>query len=167
MFVAALAFVASACRKPVEVSFVINKFEIGAQGGVLETNLESNGEWNINSVPDWITVSPISGSGNAVVKLTVLPNGTEESRTCEIKATTKDNTAVLTVTQAFEVGVYLTVSPESYECGEAGGEFDVTVSSNDSWSVSELPNWIMCSTTSGSGDATLTVVMLHQPVRPI
>ena len=32
----------------------------------------------------------------------------------------------------------------------------MTVSSNDSWSVSELPNWIMCSTTSGSGDATLT-----------
>lgn len=156
MFVAVLAFVASGCRKPVEVSFVNNTFEIGAQGGVLEANLESNGEWNINSVPDWITVSPISGTGNAVVKLTVLPNGTEESRICEIKATTKDNTAVLTVTQAFEVGVYLTISPDSYECGEAGGEFDVTVSSNDSWSVSELPNWIMCSTTSGSGDATLT-----------
>lgn len=157
MFVAVLAFAAYGCRKPVEVSFVANAFEVGAQGGVLEANLESNGDWNINSVPDWITVSPISGTGNAVLTLTVLPNSTTESRTCEIKATTKDNTAVLTVTQAF--GVYLAIFPDSYECGEAGGQFDVTVSSNDSWSVSELPDWIMCSTTSGSGDGTITVTV--------
>ena len=157
MFVAVLAFAAYGCRKPVEVSFVANAFEIGAQGGVLEANLESNGDWNINSVPDWISVSPISGTGNAVLTLTVLPNSTTESRTCEIKATTKDNTAVLTITQAF--GVYLAIFPDSYECGEVGGQFDVTVSSNDSWSVSELPDWIMCSTTSGSGDGTITVTV--------
>ena len=74
MFVAVLAFAAYGCRKPVEVSFVNNAFEIGAQGGVLEANLESNGEWNINSVPEWITVSPTSGTGNAALTLTVLPN---------------------------------------------------------------------------------------------
>ena len=157
MFVAVLAFAAYGCRKPVEVSFVANAFEIGAQGGVLEASLESNGDWNINSVPDWITVSPISGTGNAVLTLTVLLNSTTESRTCEIKATTKDNTAVLTITQAF--GVYLAIFPDSYECSEVGGQFDVTVSSNDSWSVSELPDWIMCSTTSGSGDGTITVTV--------
>ena len=157
MFVAVLAFAAYGCRKPVEVSFVTSAFEIAAQGGVLETSLESNGEWNINSVPDWITVSPISGTGNATLTLTVLPNSTTETRTCEIKATTKDNTAMLTVTQAF--GVYLNISPESVECGEAGGEFNVAVSSNDSWSVTNLPDWIMCSATSGSGDATITVTV--------
>ena len=157
MFVAVLAFAAYGCRKPVEVSFVNNAFEIGAQGGVLEANLESNGEWNINSVPEWITVSPTSGTGNAALTLTVLPNTATESRSGEIKATTKDNTAVMTVTQAF--GVYLTISPESFECGEAGGEFNVAVSSNDSWSVTNLPDWIMCSVTSGSGDASLTMTV--------
>ena len=157
MFVAVLALAAYGCRKPVEVSFVNSSFEIAAQGGILEAGLESNGEWNINSVPDWITVSPTSGTGNATLTLNVLPNSTIETRTCEIKATTKDNTAVMTVTQAF--GVFLTISPESFECGEAGGEFDVTVSSNDNWSVTNLPDWIMCSATSGSGDATITLTV--------
>lgn len=159
MFVAALALVACSCRKTVEISFVENTFEIGAQGGVLEAHLESNGSWNICGTPDWITVSPESGTGNTTLTLTVLPNEGSEIRIGTIDAATKDISALITVTQDFEVSAYLTISPDFYECGEAGGEFDVTVSSNDSWSVSGMPDWIMCSATSGSGDTTISVTV--------
>lgn len=159
MFVAALALAATGCRKTVEISFVENTFEIGAQGGVLEAYLESNGSWNICGAPDWITVSPESGTGNTTLTLTVLPNEGSEIRIGTVDAATKDISALITVTQDFEVGAYLTISPDYYECGEAGGEFDVTVSSNDSWTVSDLPDWIMCSMTSGSGDTTITVTV--------
>lgn len=162
MFVAVLALAATGCRKTIEVSFVDDTFEIGAQGGVLEAQVVSNGSWNVCGYPNWITVSPESGTGNATLTLTVLPNEESEIRVGTVDVASKDISALITVTQDFEPvddDVYLTISPDSYECGEAGGEFNVTVLSNDSWSVTGMPDWIICSATSGSGDTTFTVTV--------
>ena len=161
LFVVALAMSFVGCRKPVEVSFDTTTQEINAQGGSVEIVLKSNGDWTINPTAEWIAVSPMSGKGDATLTLTVEANTTGEDRSTQIKATTKDNTATLVVTQRAQSPqpqYYLNVSPKNYRCGGAGGEFTVEVSSNLDWTVT-APQWITCSVTEGSNDATVTLTV--------
>lgn len=157
LFVAAVAFVAVGCRKPVEVSFDAVVQEVEAQGGSLEIALKSNGEWIVSTTAEWITVSPTSGSGNATLTLTASANASVEVRTAEVVATTKDNSATLALTQR-AAQYYLTVTPKEFSCGSSGGEFTVEVSSNIDWTVS-LPNWITSSVTEGSNNASITLTV--------
>ncbi len=161
VLVAAMAFVFVGCRKPVEVSFSSTTQEINPMGGSIEMALKSNGEWTINSTSGWITISPMSGKGDATLTFVAEANATGEERTAEIKAITKDNTATLIVIQGAAVQppqYYLTVTPKEFQCGSAGGEFIVTVSSNMDWAVT-APQWISCSETNGSNNATITLTV--------
>lgn len=161
LFVVALAMSFVGCRKPVEVSFDTTTQAIDAQGGSVEIVLKSNGDWTINPTAEWIAVSPMSGKGDATLTLTVEANTTGEDRSTQIKATTKDNTATLVVTQRAQSPqpqYYLNVSPKNYRCGGAGGEFTVEISSNLDWTVT-TPQWITCSVMEGFDDATVTLTI--------
>ena len=161
LFVVALAMSFVGCRKPVEVSFDTTTQEINAQGGSVEIVLKSNGDWTINPSAEWIVVSPMSGKGDATLTLTVEANTTGEDRSTQIKATTKDNTATLNLTQGAQSPqpqYYLNVSPKNYRCGGAGGEFTVEISSNLDWTVT-TPQWITCSVMEGFDDATVTLTI--------
>ncbi len=161
LFVVALAMSFVGCRKPVEVSFDTTTQEIDAQGGSVEIVLKSNGDWTINPSAEWIVVSPMSGKGDATLTLTVESNTTGEDRSTQIKATTKDNTATLNLTQGAQSPqpqYYLNVSPKNYRCGGAGGEFTVEISSNLDWTVT-TPQWITCSVMEGFDDATVTLTV--------
>ena len=166
LFVAVMAIAFVGCRKPVQVSFDAETQEIDAQGGSIEVALKSNGEWTINSTIEWITVSPMSGKGDATLTLTAEANTTGEERSTQINAITKDNTAALVVKQGAvadppqppQPEYYLNVTPKEFQCGDTGGEFAVEVSSNMDWTVT-APQWITCSMTEGSNDATVTLIV--------
>lgn len=159
--VVALAFVG--CRKTIEVSFATTTQEIDPQGGSIEITLKSNGEWTINYAAEWITVSPMSGKGDATLTLTAEANTTGEDRAAQVKVASKDNTAAMIVTQGAFVQppqpqYYLNVSPKTFQCGSDGGDFVVEVSSNLDWTVT-TPQWITCSMTNGSNDAMITLTV--------
>jgi len=157
---AAVALSIVGCRKTVEVSFDTTAQELDAQGGSIELALKSNGDWTINPVEEWITVSPMSGNGDATLTLTAEVNATGEVRSAEIKAVSKDNTASVKVTQqaVADQQYYLSVTPKQYECGDDGGEFVVEVSSNIDWTVTS-PEWITCSVTEGSNNVSVTLTV--------
>ena len=157
LIVAALVFAFMGCRKPVEVSFDKATLEIAAQGGSAEVSLKSNGEWTIAMTEGWVMVSSMSGNGDATLILTVAPNTTGESRSTEITASTKDNTAVLKLTQEVPQH-YVEVSPASIICGAVGGEYTVEVSSDIEWEV-VTPQWVTSSMMNGSNNATLTLTI--------
>lgn len=157
LIVAAIAFAFMGCRKPVEVSFDQATQEIDAQGGSIEVSLKSNGEWTIAMTEGWVMVSSMKGNGDATLILTVAPNTTGESRTTEITASTKDNTAVLTLTQ-HAPQFYVNVNPLDIVCGAEGGEFTVEVSSNVEWEVI-TPQWVTSSMMEGTNDATFTLTI--------
>lgn len=156
LFVAAVALSLIGCRKPVEVSFAHASQEIEAQGGSIEVELKSNGEWTIDPVADWVTVSPMSGNGDATLTLTADAN-TGESRSTEIKAVTKDNSAVLSLTQKAPQ-YYISVTPNEIQSGMEGGEFAVEVSANIDWTI-ESPQWVTCSMMEGSNNAMVTLTI--------
>ena len=157
LIVAAMAFAIIGCRKPIEVSFDNASQEIGAQGGLIEVALKSNGEWTIAQTEGWIMVSSMSGNGDATLTLTVAPNTTGESRSTEITANTKDNTAVLKLTQDAPQH-YISVDPKGILCGPEGGEFTVDVTSDMEWEV-VTPQWVTSSMVNGVKDATITLII--------
>ena len=158
MFVAAVALALVGCRKSVEVSLAFNEKEVESVGQTFEVGLESNGEWTIASSANWVTVTPASGSGNATLTVTALPNTSTESRTAQVTATTKNNSAVLTITQGF--ADFITVNPTSIQSSEMGGEYIVEITSNMQWTVTEVPSWVMLSETSGTGNANVMLLVM-------
>lgn len=157
LIIAAMAFAIMGCRKPAEVSFDQATQEIDAQGGSIEIALKSNGEWTIAQTEGWVMVSSMSGNGDATLTLTVAPNRTGEKRSTEIKASTKDNTAVLTLTQ-YAPQHYVNVSPLGIVCGPDGGEYTIDVTSDIEWEVM-TPQWVTSSMMNGANDATITLTI--------
>ena len=155
LIVAVVALIVMGCQKTVEVSFENTTQEIDAQGGSIELALKSNGDWTIEPTVEWLTINPMSGKGDATLTLTAEANTMGESRTAEVKATTKDNTATLILTQGAPEE-YVNVTPKEISCGSEGGEFVVELSTNVDWTVS-APEWIVCTPNEGSGDASITL----------
>lgn len=157
MLVAVVALLLVGCQKAVEVSFDGTVQEIEAQGGSVEVALKSNGEWTVSSSAEWLAVTPTSGNGDATLTFTAEANTMGEPRSAQITASTKDNTAVLTVTQQAP-RYYINVTPKEIRCDAEGGEYTIQVSSNINWTVS-VPHWITSSVNEGSNDATVTLTI--------
>ena len=157
---AAIALVVMAgCGKKVDVAFTNSSVAIAPEGESVEVALTSNGDWTVNTYPEWLTVSPTSGKGDATLKLTAPLNESGADRSGEVKVSSKDNTATLTVTQGMMEADYIRISPELIECEAEGGTFTLTVASNCDWAVNTSANWVSCEPASGTGDGTVTVTV--------
>lgn len=147
---------AASCGKKVNVAFPTSTVNVAAEGGEVVTSLTSNGDWTVDSHPEWLTVSPMHGSGDAPLTLIVSANNDQEARTGEVKVSSKDNTATLTVMQEF-VETYLRVTPDAYLIDCYGGSFEIEVESNVAWTLSGLTEWVSASVTEGSNNGRILV----------
>ena len=155
---AGIIFFLASCGKTVDVSLSESTAEIDPAGEVVEIALTSNGDWNVASTADWVSVSPMSGNGNATLAITGAENNTGEERVATVEVTTKDKSAALEVRQGIRAA-FINLDPTQVESTFEGGQFQITVSSNIDWTVTELPQWISCQPTNGSGTTTLTLTV--------
>ncbi len=153
-FILALA----GCSKTVEVTLSKASADMNPAGDTLEVALTSNGEWSVNTTAEWLSVSPLSGSGDATLTIVAAENTTSEARSAKIEVTTKDKNATLDVTQDLR-GSFIQVVPTRVECAFEGGQVHLSVRSNIDWAVSELPDWISSTPITGNGDAVLTLTI--------
>lgn len=145
------------CGKKVDVAFTTTTVAIIPDGATVEVALTSNGNWTVASYPEWLTISPISGKGDATLTLTASANDGEETRSGEVHVKTKDNSATLTVTQEPRETSIITVNPTEIISDADGGMYEVTVTANCDWTVNNSSEWIHCEPTSGNGNGTITV----------
>ncbi|MBO7415758.1 MAG: hypothetical protein J6U22_04190 [Bacteroidaceae bacterium] len=121
----------------------------------------SNINWEISGVPDWITVKPMSGSGDATVTVTVSENESTNGRTGVFTFRSADGewnySTALNVSQP---GARITVKLETdrVEFDGAAGTRNVSVESNsDEWTVKAGASMTWCSVTRGDGGISLSV----------
>lgn len=150
-------FVMVGCGKKVDVAFTESNVSFGSEGGSVETALTSNGEWSVDAYPEWLSVNPTSGKGNATLTLTAVANESESERSGEVRVTTKDNAATLAVTQEPRTVSFITVSPTDIESDENGGTYELEVTANCEWALSTTAEWIHCEPASGEGNGTVLV----------
>jgi hypothetical protein len=129
---------------------------VSSNSGNFQVTVSSNVNWAVSESCYWISCSPTSGSNNGTFTVSYQSNSSPNSRTCIITVSGGGESATVTVTQQGQSS-YLTVSPTSKTVNSNSGNFQVTVSSNVNWAVSESCYWISCSPTSGSNNGTFTV----------
>ena len=118
--------------------------------------INSEASWSASSVSSWIEVTPSSGkAGTSEMMVNVSPNTSTNERTGYIILSIGGNQRIqIPVRQR---GIYVEVDITSLSFNAFGGSATLHISSNTSWTIKDLPNWVTISKESGNGDATLTI----------
>ena len=143
---------------------IIVDFEGKTSAGSSPTiTFSTNRDWTIDDLPDWITADPNSGNAgtNIVVTLTVEDYdkaGERQESFAIIAGYRSESVAVTQLAEEQE----LTVLPKFIEVKADGmtpeGELPtITISTNKSWTLTGLPEWITASGEEGdAGTVTVT-----------
>ncbi len=126
--------------------------QVSNNSGSVPFYVTSNVSWNVTDHSSWLTVSPISGSGNGTLTATYSANSSGDPRVGTITVTDGEIVNTVSVTQS---GTELYVSPANRSVSNTSGKTSFTVTSNASWSVSDNVSWLTVSPTKGSGNGTL------------
>ena len=120
--------------------------------------ITSNLSWTVGSDKSWCTVSQESGSNGATITVYVTANPDNSNRSATITVKGGSITRTISVTQeAKPVDYTLTVDPASLSFTADGGTKGISVTSNDSWSVSSDQPWCTVSPAEGSNSGTVNV----------
>ena len=152
------------------ISVSVDNVEFGPKGGTQTISVMSNSAWNMSGNQAWLTVSPTSsdapasGSESKDVTLKVGENTTNDAQSCTLSFTTKDGkgSATVTVRQKEPTPFVLVngLTDTSLRFSSKSGinyKQTVKVSSNVSWSISNTPDWLSVSPTSGNGEVSLEI----------
>lgn len=142
---------------------VTPNLELLGDGQTTDITIDANCSWTISKDVDWLTVSPMSGSNKQTVTIAAMKNSTGADRMAIL--TVQGGTLPVrrvTVTQRKSsdtpVQKSLSVNPNSLEFEANGGNQDITITSNTSWTIT-CPDWCTLSKTSGSDNATIAVTV--------
>lgn len=133
--------------------------------------VSSNGSWTASDNASWLTLSPLSGSGNgnisAGINLGGVPVGTHTAAiTLTAGGTVKTVPVTLTVSAAS-----FTISPGSLAFTATQGAANppaqtITLNSTESWTVSDNASWLSLSPTSGSKNGVITASINTTNAKP-
>jgi hypothetical protein len=115
------------------------------------------GPWSVSSAPEWVTVSPTEGAGDAQVTLSTTANDTDAARRGYVTFDHPNGRRVsVTITQAMPT--VLTVTPTAWQAPASASSTSVQVSLNSgTWSVASKPDWVTLSTSTAPGTYSITV----------
>lgn len=65
----------------------------------IQITILSNTDWNIDNASDWLSITPMSGSGNATITLTIRENSQNKDRVAVTAVKAKHLTQSIKVTQ--------------------------------------------------------------------
>ncbi|MBR5623227.1 MAG: BACON domain-containing protein [Opitutales bacterium] len=108
-----------------------------------DLELESNIAWKLEEAPDWLSVSPASGSGKATVTLTPDRNNSEEHRQGIVSFVSEDGRrrARVEVLQKTEFSVYTDVSVLTFS-SEPGFGRPLRIRATSFWRIRTFPDWL-------------------------
>lgn len=126
--------------------------------GTTGLNISSNCTWTVSDDAEWITCSPVSGSGVSQLSVSYLANASTDPRLGTITVVGPDGSGLLATCNIYQSGTpYLNVIPESGTVSAEAGSVTVQLSSNVDWSASPGAGWISCLPAAGSGSVEVTV----------
>lgn len=122
-------------------------------GGSRNIDLTSNVAWSVSCPDSWVTLSTISGTGNAILTISVGATATARNSTITVTDGTIVRTIVLSQTITPVVPT-IVVTPSNPNIGLAGGQITLNVVTTQAWTISH-PSWIYFDSDTGSGNATI------------
>ncbi len=125
-------------------------------------SIETDGTWSAKASDSWISVSPPSASGNSVLSVSVSENTGDNERSGQVVVTMADKSVTINVVQQ---GKYFTISNDLLTYSSKGGNINVSISTNDSWSakIENEVSWLKLSNTGGTGTINVAVTATDNP----
>lgn len=136
------------------------EIEFGKDGGEREITIGCDTDWVFDMDCPWLSLSQMSGTGNATVVLTAEPNEVTELRSVEFSIKSGHLSYGISVIQ--EPGddlLFVTFDSDTLVLAYTGGLQHVQLTSNTTWEL-ESPTWIgLGANTSGEGDASFDLII--------
>lgn len=129
------------------------------EGDSKEFAIQTNSEWTIAGANDWCQISPSSGSGDATIKVTVLPNQEESPRpTHKLVVNLKNSTIQAEVTINQDAAPTLNVESSKEKVSALQSTITIQVKGTASWRATSNETWAhVSSDAQGTGQGTFTV----------
>ena len=143
-----------------ELTVTTTDLNFSAAGGEKELTFNTNKDWTISTdASTWIEISDKSGSkGEITVKVKCYEESLYKERTGNITITAGGLTQTIKVTQEAAVKVIsLEVSTTSLSVAGQGGTASFTITCNDDWTITDIPDYVTVSQTSGTESSAVTV----------
>jgi hypothetical protein len=119
----------------------------------------SNVDWDINSEQPWLIINKTSGSNNAKIIITALPNNTNDSRTATVIVSSNGIPSQAIVLEQPASPKVLSVSTNILNITSPDSvNFDI--SSNVDWDINSDQPWLIINKTSGSNNAKIIITAL-------
>lgn len=131
-------------------------FSADADSKQLEIN--SNTDWSITSMPEWLTANSLSGKNNQTITLTAQNNTSASSRNGKVKIE-KKGLSLSAVVDVLQEGLSLSVDYSSLQFGADASTQNITINTIGGWLASSSEGWITLSQTSGTGRSTISVTV--------
>lgn len=156
-------------RSTISVSQAERKFDnittrltYNIDGGQQTVAIDTDGKWTAEvSDASWISVSPVSGTGEGTLTVTVKENTGTDSREGVVSVTVGSIVRNIIIEQE---GKYFTATLDnSTAIPSKGGTHSVSIKTNDSWTAKKQADWITLSKTSGKGDINVTLTASDNP----
>lgn len=141
--------------------------ELASTGGQETVSVTANLPWLVSSSETWLSVTPLTGSGNGSLLIVAEPNTGEQNRTATITLAAIDNreqSVTISVTQSSTI---FNVTPLSVTLSEDNGYTEtVNVETSAQWSVIDVSeSWLTATPSVGTGSATLTLKASNSSIR--
>lgn len=133
---------------------------INQEGGEDNIQVEANGEWRIQEIPDWLSVNPTSGEVYNYVTVTAKENKGSGRRKASLVFTHKKLSKTVEVEQLglVEAKPFIKLSESYVNWPSAAGTLRIKLTTNRPWKISEYYHrWISVSPSSGEGSAEITI----------
>ena len=134
-----------------------------SDGAAQTLSITTSGAWTISGAPSWADVSATSGTGDAEITVAANANTATTERNAELIINVSGATSVKVALSQAAAGSTptptptLSVSPPSLNFVSGGEPKTFAITTSGSWTLSGKPSWAEVSSTSGTGNTTITV----------
>lgn len=127
-----------------------------AIAGPTEFGIRSNTSWQVIGKPSWVSVSPESGTGDAVFTISAEDNASLSGRTGDIRIG-HPGMALECKVHVSQDGMSLEAGKTYLQFSDKGGTQSFELTADAFWTSRHSDDWFASTPTSGNGDATISV----------
>lgn len=151
-------------QEAVSLSSDSDKLTFKALGESKTMTIESNIEWKIVSRPSWISIAPTTSDGTTTITVTAENNSDSVNRAGKI-VLGKDGFSHNVEVEVIQDGKYFTLNDEDMVFRSTGGVKELSLSTNDSWSIDTEygADWLSFSALSGNESLVVDVTAEDNP----
>lgn len=151
-------------QEAVSLSADTDKLSFKALGESKTMIIESNIEWEIVSRPSWISITPTTSEGTTTITVTAENNSDSVNRAGKI-VLGKEGFSHNVEVEVIQDGKYFTLNDEDMVFRSTGGVKELSLSTNDSWSIDTVygADWLSFSALSGNESLVVDVTAADNP----